>query len=248
MTHRTHPIVLTGPAAAALHGLDGFVETIWPLRYACSSQGSGGSGVLTTRHWVDPVWFEDQPVAAVPLLLRHLNAFPEDLESYDDGMRPIDRVELAVEHARRLGHFVTVPRSSRGPGDQMLRTVRRLSGSEPPTESYAETNVLQWSRSVGLCPWRQVEVKIGGRRFRVDFGFPLQGGRRPLVVRPSDVLLCEVDSRTFHQDRFEQDYERRNAFDRAGFHHIELTPNEVSRHPQRAFASLTGALRKAGVR
>jgi hypothetical protein len=248
VTERKHPIVLTGPPAAALHGLDGFAEMIWPLRYACARQGSGGPGTLATRHWIDPVWIGDQPVAAVPLLLRHLNAIPADLEGCADRISPRDRVELAVEHARRLGHFVTVPASARGPGDQLLRTVRRLSGSEPPTESFAETNVLQWCRSVGLSPWRQLEIEIAGRRYRVDFGFPLRGGRRPLIVRPCDVLLCELDSRTFHQDRFEQDYERRNAFDRAGFHHIELTPNEVARHPHRALASLTGALRKAGAR
>ncbi len=239
------PIALTGPAAAALYQLDGFKETIWPLHYTSPYSSRGGPNIIRTRDWESPQMIGEELVAALPIVMRHLNSWPQDLVT-PDGLRAQDRVELAYEHARRLGHNLYIPRAARGPGDDLLRRIRTLVGNEPPTESYAETATLQWARSVGHAPWRQVEVSIGGKTYRIDFAFPLLGQRsRPNRVRPGEVLFLELNSREFHQHTFEYDTQKRNALDRAGFDHLELTPTEVTRHPTRALATLEAALRKA---
>lgn len=84
----------------------------------------------------------DIPVCSVELVARHLHAFPADLVSRADGIAPIDRVELAVEHILRLGHT----RAARGgsmSGDALLRSVLLRRGNNVPTESYAETRAVQ---------------------------------------------------------------------------------------------------------
>jgi hypothetical protein len=240
------PIVLSGPAAAQLYGLDGFRDSLWPHSYATPLNGNGGPRIIRTRQWGEPVMLERQFVAPVATVLRHLNAFPKFLVDHPDEISPQNRVELATEHARRLGAAVSVPHNARGSGDQLLRQVRRLSGSEPPTESYAETVALQWFRRIGYQPFRQLEIHIGGKTYRSDFGISLGPKFRPEVPRPDQVLLCELDSRGFHQHTLEQDTERRNAFARAGFHHVELMPNEIRNKPQRALATLEGAIRRTG--
>jgi very-short-patch-repair endonuclease len=245
MPRISHPIALTGPAAAAIHGLDGFRDLLFKHRYASPYNAHGGSGIIRTRHWQTPQEKHGELLATIPIVLRHLNAFPDDLCGLTDGVSAQDRVELATEHARRLGHVVTVPFNSQASGDQMLRIVRRLSGNEPHTDSYAETRSLQWFRTQNLHPWRQLQMSIGGKRYRIDFGFSLGPRFRPLRIRPSDLLICHIDGREFHEGTFELDYRKRNAFDRAGFHHIELTPNEIAHHPQRALATIMGAIRRA---
>ena len=246
MPRITHPVVLTGCAAATLYGLDGFREIVWPHRYASHFRGHGGQGILRTRHWLPPQAVDGELIAALPVVLRHLNSYPQDLLDHADGINPQDRIELATEHVRRMGHRVHVPQNAHGPGDALLRRVRQLSGSEPPTESYAETRTLQWFRSVDLHPWRQLEIRIAGRNYRVDFGISLGIRYRPTHLRPTDVLVCELNSREYHEGTFEEDSDRRNAFDRAGFHHIGLTPNQVTYHPQKAFSSIEGAINRAG--
>ncbi len=249
MRRITHPIALTGPAAAALHQLDGFRDLNWPHHYTTPYSGHGAQGsshILRTRHWHPPSIIDEQPVAAMPLVLRHLNAFPHDLEGLPDGISPQDRVELSAEHVRRLGHRIFVPHNAHGPGDQLLRVVRKLSGTEPPTESYAETRFLQWCRTVDLHPWRQLVVIIHGKKYRIDFGFSLGPRHRPQPIRPHQLLFCELNSKGFHEGTFEQDSEKRNAFDRAGFHHIGITPNQVTHHPEKALASILGAIERTG--
>jgi hypothetical protein len=91
----------------------------------------------------------------MPLVLRHLNAFPDDLEGLPDGI-------------------------------------------------------------------------IHGKKYRIDFGFSLGPRYRPQPIRPHQLLFCELNSKEFHEGTFEQDSEKRNAFDRAGFHHIGITPNQVT--------------------
>jgi hypothetical protein len=241
-----HPVVLTGPAAAHLYQLDGFRDSLWPLSYATPWKGGGGQHIIRTRDWEEPIWSEGQLIASMSMVLRHLNAFPEFLQNQPDGISPQDRVELAVEHVRRLGDEVRIPRNARGPGDQLLRQIRQLSGSEPPTDSYAETVALQWFRKVGYQPFRQVEVRIGGKKHRIDFVISVGPRFRPDAPRPDQVLFCELDSREFHRHTLEQDTERRNSFARVGFHHVELMPNEIRDRPQRALATIEGAIRRTG--
>jgi hypothetical protein len=250
-TPRTvHPIALTGPAAAHLYDLDGFRDVIWPQSYATPYAARGGHRIIRTRNWIEPHMRKGELVVPLITVLRHLNAFPQFLENQPDGINPRDRIELAVEHARRLGTRVDIardiPSNSRNTGDRLLREVRRLSGNEPPTDSYAETMALQWFRSVGYSPFRQVDVRLGGKQHRIDFAISLKPRVRPSVARPNELLLCELDSRGFHNLTLEQDTARRNAFARAEFHHVELMPNEIRDRPQRALATIEGAIRRTG--
>jgi hypothetical protein len=244
------PVALTGPAAAHLYGLDGFRDLIWPHSYATPYGARGGNNVIRTRHWIEPQVLKGELVVPMLTVLRHLNAFPEFLQNQPDGISPQNRVELAVEHARRLGTRVDlakdIPRGSRSPGDALLRDIRKLSGNEPPTESYAETIALQWFRHVGYKPFRQLEIRIGGKTYRVDFAISLGPMRRPRIPRPEELLLCDLDSRGFHNHTLEADTARRNAFARAQFHHVELMPSEIRDMPQRALATLEGAIRRTG--
>jgi hypothetical protein len=100
---RQRKIALTGPAAAALYGLDGFREQIWPLLWCVPNGCATGDRLVQLRKWKVPVWVEQQAVAPIEVVLRHLNAAPTDLFAREDGISPIDRVELAVEHACREG-------------------------------------------------------------------------------------------------------------------------------------------------
>lgn len=170
---RCYEMALTGPAAAAEHGLDGFRDLTWPQRWAAPVPSEIVPGVRRTRRWEVPV----QPdiagplLAGIPLVCRHLNGYPEDLVDHDDGISPRDRVELAVQHARRMGFHIQAASGGGFVGDKMLRDVLLLTGKEPPTESYAETQSSQEFRRWGHKPWRQCVVRVGGRTLRIDFGF-----------------------------------------------------------------------------
>ena len=239
---KSHHPILTGPAAAGLYGLDGFRDRLWPQRFTSKRNGSR-TDVLQTRIWLPHQMIGETPVAAMALVCRQLNSYPQDLLRLDD-LSPLDRVELAVEHARRLGHVVEAAKGGCQPGDVLLRLVRCLSGNEPPTESYAETIGLQTLRSWGFSPWRQVLVTLDKPR-RVDFVIPFRKGHRPSLLRPSHGMVIEIDSKEFHADRFEEDHARWAALDRAEFHWMSITPNQITRSPQKVLAAIQGVLRRA---
>jgi hypothetical protein len=129
----------------------------------------------------------------------------------------------------------------------MVRMILRLRRGEPPTESYAETRWVQLLRANGLQCWRQVPILDGHRVIhRVDTVIPFnQRRKRPALLLPSDGILGEVDSREFHENRFEEDHDRESNYDRLGFHWISVTPNMVEHRPGRAIAALYGAIRRA---
>lgn len=229
---RLYELALTGPAAAAEHGLDGFRDLVWPQRWAAPVPSEIVPGVRRTRLWVGGTQHDGGPlIAGIPLVCRHLNGNPEDLLNLPDGIAPRDRVELAVEHARRMGFHIRAASGGGFSGDKMLREVLALAGSEPPTESYAETSAVQRFRGWGMRPWRQCVIRVAGRNIRVDFGFSLGLSKRPTVFRPSNVLLCDLDSEQFHRDNFEADRERWAALDRAGFRHLSVTPRQLTHNP-----------------
>ncbi len=230
---RCYEMALTGPAAAAEHGLDGFRDLIWPERWSAPVPSEIVPGIRRTRLWAGSVQIGNGPLlAGIPLVCRHLNGNPEDLADLPDGIAPRDRVELAVEHARRLGYTIRAASGGGFSGDKMLRQVLYLAGSEPPTESYAETSTMQEFRGWGMNPWRQCVVRVGGRNMRIDFGFSLGLRRPPNVFRPDNVLLCDLDSEQFHRENFEADRERWAALDRAGFRHLSITPRQMTRDPE----------------
>jgi hypothetical protein len=246
------PIALTGPAAAALLKLDGFRDLDWPLQWCMPRSGSHRHAVLRTRSWKEPTWIGETPVAPAGLVLRHLGNDSDLLKV--DHLTPLERVELAVEHALRLG-LITVEdlriRGSYEAGDVLLRTIAKQRGDEPPTESYAETRSDQVFRSLGYWCWRQ--LPIVGANHRVDFVLPANGRPdkrrpRPVIFRPELGLIIEIDSKEFHANAFEQDHLRQANYDRLGYRWVSFTPNQIERSPQLVNRTIEGALRTMGAR
>ncbi len=246
----TTPFALTGPAAAALYGLDGFRDTDWPLRWCTPRSGSHHNDAVRSRRWKEPTLIGDTAVAPVSLVLRHLGNFPDDLNI--DHLDPLERIELGLEDALRLG-LVTLEelrtRGSSGDGDLMLRAVLAQRGMEPPTESYAETRSDQVLRSLGFWCWRQ--LPLVGANHRVDFVLPVNGWvdrrrPRPLIFRPELGLIIEIDSKAFHANAFEQDHLRQSNYDRLGYRWVSFTPNQMERSPLLVTRTIEGALRSMG--
>ena len=248
----SRPIALTGPGAAALLELDGFREQIWPEMWCTPIGGDSGERIVRTRAWQEPNYHGDVPVAPIGLILRHLNLVPTDLLGRPDGIAPLDRVELAVEHALRDGGEIYPTQGGRGSGDIMLHRVLRQRGDQPPTESYAETRAVQLFRTWGIVPWRQIPVRAGrGRNHRADFMIPFKPAvqsRRPEVITSRLGLLVEVDSREFHAEEFEHDSRRNTAYDQLGYHWVGITPNQIEYQPAAVRTALEGAFRRAGRR
>ncbi len=244
MTHRR--IAMTGPYAAAVYGLDGFKDIDWPQLWCAPIGGESGERVVRTRRWETPVEVADVRLCPIETVVRHLNAVPLDLVRAADGLAPLDRIELAVEHALRDGANVRAARG-RAPGDQMLHEVLQRRGNVVPTESYAETRAVQLLRTWDLVPWRQIPILRRGRiDFRADFMIPFRQQRRPETIRASMGLLVEVDSRQFHEGQFERDHRRGAVYNELGYHWITVTPNQIEHEPGLVRRSLAGALQRAG--
>jgi very-short-patch-repair endonuclease len=244
MTHRR--IAMTGPYAAAVYGLDGFKDIDWPQLWCAPIGGESGERVVRTRRWETPVEVADVQLCPIETVVRHLNAIPLDLVRPADRIAPIDRVELAVEHALRDGVKVCAARG-RGSGDKMLHAVLERRGNVVPTESYAETRAVQLLRTWEVVPWRQIPIVRKGRiEFRADFMIPFARQRRPETIRASMGLLVEVDSREFHEGQFERDHRRGALYNELGYHWITVTPNQIEHEPALVRRSLVGALRRAG--
>jgi hypothetical protein len=244
MTHRR--IAITGPYAAGVYGLDGFKGIDWPELWCAPVGGECGERIVRTRRWETPVEIDDVRICPVETVVRHLNAIPLDLLRPADRIAPIDRVELAVEHAMRDGAKVRAARGG-APGDAMLQAVLERRGNVVPTESYAETRAVQLLRTWGVVPWRQIPIIRRGRiEFRADFMIPFGRQRRPETIRASMGLLVEVDSREFHEGEFERDHRRGAVYNELGYHWIAVTPNQIEREPALVRRSLAGAFRRAG--
>jgi hypothetical protein len=242
---RQRKIALTGPAAASAYALDGFREQLWPVMWCAPISSDSAPRLIRVRDWKEPDLVDDVLVAPMATVLRHLNAVPDDLLGRPDGLEPIERVELAVEHALRLGIVPTVALGGRQTGDALLRKIVNQRRGEPPTESYAETRAAQLLRTRGSEPWRQIAIGgTGPGSRRADFMIPFRPGPRPAVIRPDHGLLIEIDSREFHEGRFEEDHHRGSAYDALGYHWIAVTPNQVEKRPAEVLQSVEGALRR----
>ena len=217
---------LTGPAAAALWKLDGFRGQTWPALWCSPRSAKYEPGIIRPRARWTPTFLEEIPVAPVELALRHLDGVVPPT-----GMDRCDLVEFALEHALRDGHVNLSTLGSRGgadPGDALLREVlaRRPKG-EPPTGSYAETEFVQRLRPANISVWRQVPIIGGVTRHRADFMVPYHRRRRPTIFRPEDGLLLEIDSREFHDGRFEEDHARDLLYDELGYRWLSFTPRQI---------------------
>lgn len=238
--------VLTGPLAAAQLQWDGFRDLPWPRSWAAPATVRPHPEVFRTRDWLEPIRVNGLELAHPILILRQLG---NDISTFPDDPKisHLERIELAVEHALRNGlDLADLRRSSvwksRAQGDMLLSSVLLDRGFEPPAESFAETRQIQWLRDWEYCCWRQVPIHERGRvKHRVDLVVPFDQGRariwRPQLLVPSDGLLLEVDSREFHQDRFEQDHARETTYDLLGFSWMSFTPNQLEHHPARARAA-----------
>jgi hypothetical protein len=241
--------VLTGPAAAAQLGLDGFRDVAWPQLWCSPTSCRPAPHLIRTRHWQAPVLIGDILVAHPVLVVRHLGCVLSPSELPVDGLSARDRIELAVEHVLRLG-LVTASdlkvRSSRSVGDQLLVEVLRLRGNEPPSESYAETRAIQILRGWGITCWRQVWIYERGRRkHRVDLVIPFdQRAKRPELLTPDMGLLLEIDGREFHDGRFEEDHQRQTTYDLLGFWWTTFTPTQLEQQSARARSALETKLQR----
>ncbi len=217
-------LALTGPAAAALWGLDGFRDRDWPPLWCAPIRSQPAPSIIRTWRWLPPEEVAGVLVAPIPTVLRHLATTrlgPPAVE--------LDLIELAVECSLRSGALelaeLTAPSGNRG--DQLLRSVlRRRPNGEPPTESYAETRAAQLFRRLKLRAWRQIPI-IGRRRYRADFMLPVRASRRPEVFRPDLGLIVEIDSREFHEQHFEEDHRRESTYDELGYRWVSFTPNQI---------------------
>ncbi len=247
---RTPPqrqVALTGPCAAALLGLDGFRDLEWGPAWCTKHIGRTFDYAIQTRLWRPPTERHGHEVAHPTLVLRHLGRF--DLRP-TDSMTARDRIELAVEHALRdklveLGDLRVGGGANEG--DRLIRQILKLRKNEPPTESFAETRWIQLLRKHGLTCWRQVPVLDGTQELhRVDTVVPFNPRRpRPTLLRPTDGVLVEVDSREFHEHRFEEDHRRSMNYDRLNFHWIAITANQIEHRPNVVMAALRGAFQRA---
>lgn len=249
--------VLTGPIAARALGLDGFRDLDWPLSVCQPNAKTSQSGVTRARNWRPTVMVEGVDIAHPALVLRHLGHHIDVLERAAalDGIRPVDRVEFAVEHALRNGLVTPADlrvRGSRSLGDRLIHQVLDLRADEPPTESYAETLGLQRLRSFGYSPWRQVYVVSSNGKLlhRVDFVIPFRRVQRPQLFLPSHGLIVEVDGRSVHERSFKQDHQRQTTYDKLGFHWVTFSANQIEHRPNDVEAAIQAALRRAstGVR
>jgi hypothetical protein len=248
---------LTGPAAAAVMQLDGFRDVDWAPVWTSPSSCRAAPTLIRTRLWLEPSPVGEHLVAHPVLVLRHLgdglanrHRLTDKYDRLTDQITDLERVELAVEHALRLG-LVTLDelriRSSRLLGDQMLLRVLKLRGEEPPTESYAETRAVQVLRGWGLKCWRQMPIYEGGRlKHRVDLVIPFrQKMYRPKRLLPGMGLLLEVDSREFHESRFEGDHARQSTYDMLGYDWITFTPNQLEHQQVRSRRALEAVLTRS---
>ena len=245
-------LALTGPKGAAAYGLDGFVGHDWAPSWCAPLSGRRGPRIIRTRRWEEPLIVAGVAVAPPHLVLRHLGACPRDLIGRSDRITPADRVELALEHCLRLG-WVTLDALSSGggcqAGDLLLQQVIARREDVVPTESYAETRAVQRFRTYGLRCWRQMHVWDKGRiQHRADLVIPraetVRMPFKPEVLKPHHGLLVEIDSRAFHESRFEEDHERQSTYDALCFHWVSFTPMQIERHPAKVRRAIEGAMRR----
>jgi hypothetical protein len=232
---------LTGPIAAAMLKLDGFRDLEWPLLWCAPISVSPMPDLIRTRRWTDPSVIHNQLVAAPHLILRHLNALPEELTRQPDGLSMRDRVAYATEDALRK-KLVRRKQLRFGGGDQngsyMLREYLAWLGDERATDSYAETGFSLIMDENSIPAFRQVKIfELGKVVHRCDFAIPLWRRfylpRRPKLFLPAKYLLIEVDSRQFHDHDpgFEKDHDRDLTYRRLGYPFLCFTANQIQHRP-----------------
>ncbi len=244
-TRELAPTALTGPAGACVLGLDGYRDHDWPLRWVTPMRRGSRPDVVRTRRWELPSLLDGIEVAPAVVVLRHLDTTPD---RWVDGVTRLERIELATEHALRLG-VVDLSRlrnrRGAGEGDLLLSRVLAQRGDEPPTGSHAETRGAQFLRRHGLRAWRQCEVRSGGKVLHVaDFVVPYdQSARRPTLLQPDDGVVFEIDGVEPHAEQVERDRRRDLTYDKLGYRWLVATPNQIERDERTVLGGLHRRLR-----
>lgn len=247
-------VAAAGPTAALFRhtaaqawDLEGY-PFLQPLRVCVPfTSGMRGPGIVRVRHDPMIVWLDGLPVTSVADTLVDIGACKWPLPRFAGDPFPIsaaERVELALEHAILTG-LVTVAdlraviaRSSyRRPRRRLLRDLLDERGdTTPPTESHLETRFVQLLRRHGLPPMqRQVEVRRPNRSFlgRVDF---LLGN-----------VIVEVDGRSTHDDRLDQDRQRWSELTSLGYAVQVFTYDHIERAGHMVVETFRRTLRRSGV-
>jgi hypothetical protein len=256
--------VLTGAAAAALIGLEGFNNPREFDRWAALDLWAGPATMraaphlVRTRRWLEPVNIEgERPirpelVAHPAIILRHLGLQIDAL--HGRRMTGLERIELALEHAFREG-FVSIDdlhlSGGSDPGLCVIRQLLQLRREEPPTESYAETRGLQLIRGAGVECHRQVWVRAPYREaFRVDFVL-LRRRRNVRRPRPNEWipglgLVLEINGKQWHEGTFERDHHRQVTFAALGIPWLGVTPNQIENQPQLVLNAIRQLMHRLG--
>lgn len=238
--------LVSGEAAAALYGLDGFDEGV-PIAMQIGPTRSGRQPGTVRRPLLQgPEVICGLPVTGIEETLLNLGAdvvARPGCAAASQVLTAEELVELAVECAlhRRLTSIRALsdlvhdsPPKRRGRA--VLRGVLERRGEVPPTESYLETRFVQVLRAAGVAAFeRQVDVDDGAGRpiGRVDF---LQG---PVVV--------ECVGRQYHDGREDLDVERIARLTAAGYDVLPFRFAHVEHRQHHVVHTTAAALVAAGV-
>ena len=246
-------LALTGAAAAARLGLDGFRGLLFPPLWSAPISSRPDASVLRTRLWEPPEEVNGVLVAPVRIILRDLATGLAPLPRWPGDRVPLSAdllVELAMEHALRDG-LVTLSElafsgARTGSAAVLAEVLARRPPGEPATDSYAETRGVQVLRRLGFpVVWRQVPILDGNIHVNtVDIVVPAPGRiRRPVIMRPELGKLVEVDSVEHHSTRegFDHDARRNTNYAALGYPYVLLTPNQIEHEPQRVLRAIEGA-------
>ncbi len=261
---RPAQIALTGAAAAALHGLEGFRDCDWPERWATPENGTRKPGVIRTRAWSEPVVIDGKRVTQVPLTLAMLGEEVTSIPRWNGDSKflvPSDLCELAVEHAIRDGLATDSSLRTLAVGGHRATLLRGVLAHRPADiaacESYYETRSIQLLRDLGYTNiWRQVWVYGDGtngfRRYRVDLVIPVRsrnvrfGPQQPEVLKPWHGLLFELDGKVWHDNpqSFQRDHARDLDYKLWGYSHLAVTPTQVDYHQRLVAEAIKQGLRQ----
>jgi hypothetical protein len=237
--------LVTGQAAAALYGLDGFDPGVSIAVQVARSTTAAHPGARRLRLLEPPeqvlgVWCTS-PGETLLGLGADLASRP-GCAAARRALPAVDLVELALEAALRrelatpsgLADLAAAADGKRPGRDVLLEALARRP-DQPPTESYLETRVVQVLRDAGLPSFdRQVELADDeGPIGRVDFH------RAGVVI--------EALGKAWHLSTFDPDNLRSSRLIAAGhlvlpftFHHVEAKPAHVVRAVARALARAGG--------
>jgi len=155
----------------------------------------------------------------------------EDLEVALESAR-LRGLVTAAGVERRLERFGSVGRA----GTAELRQILAHARTGPPTESRLEVKVARLIRASALPPpQRQFAVRVGARRYRLDFAWPW------LRV----ALEAEGRRAHSHRDAFERDRRRWSALASRGWLILFATWADVTRRPGELVARIATALESA---